>query len=205
MQLLIWHTWFNLQLQKIWGKNKRLTSLKVTFLLAWGSSTIFCKFAATEKRNCVSVQAKIYIYPWSKKAHKTCWSSGFVFRRASLCCTSSWISLKAELCRVVLLAPLFFNKVAVFLAFTSWDEIIESKFEQSNYRGFSEVFGQKCGPQVPLNYVILVVSLGLYKFVDDQTTWARCVAAGKHLKTWREVWSRGQKGSFIPGLTSLVV
>ena len=33
-----------------------LTSLKVTFLLAWGSSTIFCKFAATEKRDNVSVR-----------------------------------------------------------------------------------------------------------------------------------------------------
>lgn len=30
-----------------------LTSLKVTFLLAWGSSTIFCKFAATEKKDKV--------------------------------------------------------------------------------------------------------------------------------------------------------
>lgn len=38
-----------------------LTSLKVTFLLAWGSSTIFCKFAATEKKDSVSVQLK-----WTK-------------------------------------------------------------------------------------------------------------------------------------------
>ena len=34
----------------------KLTSLKVTFLLDWGSSTIFCKLAATEKREQYFIQ-----------------------------------------------------------------------------------------------------------------------------------------------------